>query len=221
MANPIQLPVVQFFDNNGNPLAGGSVWTFTPGTATPKTTWSDRNQNTLNTNPVYLDAAGRCSLFGTGGYRVILKDANGNVLWDHDGSDVANYISDVNITGNLAVSGGITSQTAIQSAGPLLGHDIAASGFLNVVGKIAGLGGYELTGDGFIGGTGTTIMNTVAMNGLNVQNSIGCGGTVSFNLTGNGSSNALNVWIGSTLVFQITSDGNVHMRSGHAIQYDL
>lgn len=52
------LPVSQqWFDNNGNPLAGGKVFTYIAGTSTPKNSYADYALSALNTNPVILDAA--------------------------------------------------------------------------------------------------------------------------------------------------------------------
>lgn len=78
------LPVaqVQFLDANGRPLAGGTLATYVPGTTTGKTTWTDAAGTVANTNPVVLDSAGRCSLYGDGLYRTILEDSGGNLIWD-------------------------------------------------------------------------------------------------------------------------------------------
>lgn len=75
----------QYFDANGNPLAGGSVYSYVPNTTTAKTTWSDQNELNPNTQPVVLNAGGFPSagaIFGQGNYRQIVKDANGNLIWD-------------------------------------------------------------------------------------------------------------------------------------------
>lgn len=49
----------QFFDNNGNPLAGGLVYTYSAGTTTPIATYTSSSGSTANTNPIVLDSAGR------------------------------------------------------------------------------------------------------------------------------------------------------------------
>jgi len=72
----------QFFDAQGNPLAGGSVGFYIPATLVFKTTWQDASQATPNANPVILDAAGEAQIWGTGTYRQIVKDSLGNVVWD-------------------------------------------------------------------------------------------------------------------------------------------
>lgn len=72
----------QFLDANGDPLANGTVAFFIPNTLTPKDTWSDPDQNTLNSNPITLDAGGYAIIYGAGSYRQIVKDEDGNLLWD-------------------------------------------------------------------------------------------------------------------------------------------
>lgn len=74
--------VTQFFDNNGNPLSLGTVQTYIAGTSTPKTTWQDAGETVPNTNPINLDIAGRTLLYGQGTYREVVKDSNGNLIWD-------------------------------------------------------------------------------------------------------------------------------------------
>jgi len=71
---------VQFFDDNGNPLSGGRLYTYDAGGTTPKATYSDAAGTVLNANPVVLDAAGRATVFLDGTtYRFDLKTA-GDVL---------------------------------------------------------------------------------------------------------------------------------------------
>lgn len=80
----LQLPngKVQVLDGNGDPLAGGSIFMYIPGTTTLKNTWKDPNTTTLNTNPIILDANGEAVIFGGGQYRQVVYDLNGNLLWD-------------------------------------------------------------------------------------------------------------------------------------------
>lgn len=71
-----------FSDANGQPLSGGSVYFYAPSTSTPKDTWQDSPQTTLNTNPVILNARGEAAIYGSGPYRQVLRDAAGNLIWD-------------------------------------------------------------------------------------------------------------------------------------------
>lgn len=71
-----------FINENGVPLARGSVFFYIPGTTTLKTTWQDAAKTILNTNPIILDAAGRAIIYGSGSYRQLVKDELGNTVWD-------------------------------------------------------------------------------------------------------------------------------------------
>lgn len=68
----------QFFDTAGNPLTGGKLYFYESGSSSAlKDTYSDAAETVENTNPVILDADGRCpDVFGNGSYRVILKDSS-------------------------------------------------------------------------------------------------------------------------------------------------
>ena len=104
-------PKAQFFAADGTPLVGGKVYTYAAGTSTPLATFTNANALTPNTNPVILDARGECNLwFSTGtSYKVILHDADDNLIWSVD--NIATYgtlssqnFNNVNITGG-AISG--------------------------------------------------------------------------------------------------------------------
>jgi hypothetical protein len=49
----------QFFDNNGNVLSGGKIYTYEAGTTTPLATYTSSTGVTAHTNPIVLDSAGR------------------------------------------------------------------------------------------------------------------------------------------------------------------
>lgn len=84
----------RFFDLNGLPLAGGQVFTYQAGTTTPQITYSNAT-GTQNTNPVVLDSSGYADIWfdPTLAYKVVLQDANSNVLWTEDGITYAVGIS--------------------------------------------------------------------------------------------------------------------------------
>src|ERR1700760_3828362 len=87
---PLLLPIpeLQFLDQDGKPYAGGTVATLVPGTSTPKTCWVDHDGAAMAENPVVLDSAGRCILFGDGEYRLVVRDAAGNLVYDQWTSSV-------------------------------------------------------------------------------------------------------------------------------------
>lgn len=85
MADRIINPFLQYFDDNGNPLSGGEVFFYEPGTTTPKDTFSDNDLSVPNTNPLVLDASGRAGpIFLDGEYRAIIKDSAGVTIDDQD-----------------------------------------------------------------------------------------------------------------------------------------
>jgi hypothetical protein len=80
----------QFFDNNGNPLSGGKLFTYAAGTTTNQATYTSSSGNTAHTNPIILDSAGRVSgsseVWLTNGqrYKFLLKTSADVQLWSAD-----------------------------------------------------------------------------------------------------------------------------------------
>src|SRR5215469_7018407 len=72
----------QFIDQNGQPLVGGQVYFYQVGTLVPKDTFCDPAQTIPNTNPIILGAGAYAVIFGSGSYRQVLQDINGNTIWD-------------------------------------------------------------------------------------------------------------------------------------------
>jgi hypothetical protein len=77
-------PKQTFTDDAGKPLVGGQIYTYAAGTLTPKATYQDAALTIANTNPVIANARGEVIMYGAGTYRLILKDKQGNTLWDRD-----------------------------------------------------------------------------------------------------------------------------------------
>jgi len=97
----------QFFDNNGDMLSGGKIYTYEAGTTTPLTTYTSSTGITAHTNPIVLDAAGRVP---SGGeiwvqlqlYKFILKTSTNVTLatYDNVGSSFNSTAIIANFTGN-------------------------------------------------------------------------------------------------------------------------
>lgn len=68
----------QYFDANGNPLAGGKIYTYLTGTVTPATTYNN-STGTPNANPIVLDSQGRTRIYldPLVAYKFVLVDSLG------------------------------------------------------------------------------------------------------------------------------------------------
>lgn len=111
-------PYSYFADDNGHPLAGGLIYTYTAGTSTPVTTYAN-SSGTPNSNPVVLDAAGRASIYLQPGlaYKYIVKTSVGALVRSAD-NITASILAGV--TGsNIALCQGrltLTSGTPVTTA---------------------------------------------------------------------------------------------------------
>lgn len=92
-------PFSAFYDNNGAPLNGGLVYTYVAGTTTPKDTYTTSSGLIANTNPVVLDAGGRAPIWLNGSYKIIIKDALGNII-----GTPSDNITSPTATGNMSTS---------------------------------------------------------------------------------------------------------------------
>lgn len=96
----------QFFDNNGNPLSGGKLFTYAAGTTTPQTTYTTSAGNVEHTNPIILDSAGRVSgsseiWLQFAPYKFVLKTSTDVTLgtWDNISGESAAETTTENFTG--------------------------------------------------------------------------------------------------------------------------
>lgn len=79
----------QFFDNSGNVLSGGLLYTYEAGTTTPLATYTSSSGGIAHTNPIQLNAAGKVPsgeiwLDYSKKYKFVLKTANDVLLNTYD-----------------------------------------------------------------------------------------------------------------------------------------
>ncbi len=73
----------------GAPLSNGELSTFDIGTSDPKPTFRDYARTQANTNPIILNSAGRFRCYlGVGGYKFVLRDSQGNLIWTEEYDNV-------------------------------------------------------------------------------------------------------------------------------------
>lgn len=96
MANTYPSPVKQFFDDEGNPLAGGLLYTYAAGTTTPLATYTNSGGGTANANPIVLDSRGEAAIWlGPARYKLVLKTADDVEIWTQDNiRDFNSYLSE-------------------------------------------------------------------------------------------------------------------------------
>jgi hypothetical protein len=97
----------QFFDNNGNPLTGGKIFTYSSGTTTNQATYISSAGVTAHTNPIILDAAGRVpggEIWLTDGlqYKFVIKTANDVLIGTYDNiiginSNFVNFLTETEV----------------------------------------------------------------------------------------------------------------------------
>jgi hypothetical protein len=79
----------QFFDNNGDPLVGGKLFTYAAGTTTPQVTYTSATGVTANSNPIILNGGGRvpAEIWLTDGlqYKFVLYSSTDQLIgsWDN------------------------------------------------------------------------------------------------------------------------------------------
>jgi len=105
-------------DGDGNPFANGTIEFYVAGTDTPSEVFADADGSTSLGSEVDLDSDGRTATGiylnpEFGGYKVILKDANGDVVWTQDQvespADVFyNFFGQTLVNGHRDVTNGYT-----------------------------------------------------------------------------------------------------------------
>ena len=111
MATLTPTPKQQFLDANGNPLAGGKLYTYAAGTTTPLATYTDSSGTVPNSNPIILDSRGEAAVWlGSYAYKFKLTNSADVEVWTVDNITSIQYLSDA-----LATSSGSSLVGFLQS----------------------------------------------------------------------------------------------------------
>lgn len=125
----------QFFDANGDPLSGGLLYTYSPGTTTPKATYADKDGGTPNSNPIELDARGEAEIWLDGIYKFVLKDSSGATIWTADNQfGIGNASQYGTLTKNVGGSANVTLSASESSARYILLSGALAGNISVIVG---------------------------------------------------------------------------------------
>ncbi len=102
------------FDDNGDPLVGGKLFSYAAGTTTPLATYTDQTGLTPNPNPVILDADGKAQVWlGNDAYKFVLTDSSDVVI---ETVDRVSLIGDGSVTTVKIADGGVTTAKIANSA---------------------------------------------------------------------------------------------------------
>jgi hypothetical protein len=118
------MPVIQFSDVNGNPLAGGYVYTYEASTSINQATYTDSTGTTVNTDPVVLNAAGEpSSPLGPGfaGGIYLTNGANYRICVFSSSSVQQWCANNIQLFGGSAVGSSLNGQVLYNCAGAVCG----------------------------------------------------------------------------------------------------
>tara|TARA_R110000796_G_scaffold103175_1_gene212320 strand:- start:1202 stop:3013 length:1812 start_codon:yes stop_codon:yes gene_type:complete len=94
-------PAYQFLDGNGDVLASANLYFYYSRTNELRSIYSDTTLETTQTNPVVTDSAGRITggiFLGDIYFRVVLRDANGVLVWSTSDGQPLPFIRDDDTT---------------------------------------------------------------------------------------------------------------------------
>lgn len=145
-------PKFQAFDDNGDPLSGGLVYTYVNGTTTDKATYTTVTLGVANANPVVLDTRGEADIHLSGVYTIVLKTSAGVAIWTLDdvegqGSTIVDFVqlSDYADLPAAITAIGATETTLYIDDDDTLGANATIPSTTSVV----GMNGHTITTTGF------------------------------------------------------------------------
>jgi hypothetical protein len=155
MAHVLPFPRFRAFDTNGNPLAGGKLYSYAAGTSTPLNTYTSKTEGATNANPTILDSNGEADVWlGASAYKFVLKTSADVTLWTVDN---VTFLNNDSLTLDKIPDGMFTANAA--------GLAKFANGFLT-----ADTAGRAKMADGFVTASqlGASAVETAKINNLAV-----------------------------------------------------
>jgi len=134
--------------NTFAPASAGVVYTYSAGTTTNKTVWTDRGKTSAAQNPFTLNSMGQAQVYGEGIYKFVIKDAvGGATLYTYDDNisigtvqgpwvDVSQYAS---LTAAVTAIGSINNTTLLISGTTTLTANTTVTDNITLLHKSPGL----------------------------------------------------------------------------------
>lgn len=151
----------QFFDNSGNVLSGGKIYTYQAGTTTPLATYTSNSESAFHTNPIILDSAGRVPSGGEiwlqlgVGYKFVLKTSTEVLIATYDNIPSSAQPPAANDANSIMYEQGYTVTAGSFVVGKI--YRIASVGTTNftLIGAVNNTIGTHFIATGVGSGTGT------------------------------------------------------------------
>lgn len=151
----------QFFDNNGNPLTGGKIYTYAAGTTTPRVTYTTNSDSSLHTNPIVLDSAGRVPSGGEiwlqlgVGYKFVVKTSADVLIATYDNIPSAAQPPAANDADSIMYEQGYTVTAGSFVAGKIYRIATIGTTDFTLIGATSNTVGLHFVATGSGSGTGT------------------------------------------------------------------
>lgn len=133
--SPVWGAGAQLFDNSGNVLTGGKIYTYLAGTTTPATTYTSSNGLTPNSNPIIANSAGRVPyeiwLTENVEYKFVLKDSNDTLIGTYDnivGVNQSQAVDAADVTYTPPFTGSVETNVEAKLAQTVSVEDFGAVG---------------------------------------------------------------------------------------------
>jgi hypothetical protein len=151
----------QFFDNVGNILAGGKIYTYEAGTTTPRATYTTASDSAFHTNPIILDSAGRIPNGGElwlqigVGYKFIVKTSDETLIASYNNIPSSAQPPAANDADSIMYEQGTLVTAGNFEAGKMYRiESIGSTNFVSI-GAVANISGLHFTASAAGTGTGT------------------------------------------------------------------
>lgn len=158
----------QWFDNNGDPLSFGRIYTYEFDTSTPLITYSDMDLTVANTNPVILDIAGRANIFTDQPIKTVINTVtDATIVTLNQDQTPTDWSVITNKPTTLAGYGVVTVpwNQIVSHPTTLAGYGVTQVDWLTITNKPTTLAGY-----GIVSNVGKSI-HLVGANKMVLQNS--------------------------------------------------
>jgi hypothetical protein len=177
----------QFFDNNGDVLSGGKIYTYAAGTTTNQATYTSNSGSAFHTNPIILDSAGRVPSGGEIwlqlgiGYKFVVKTSTEVLIATYDNIPSSAQPPAANDDDSIMYEQGYTVTAGSFVVGKI--YRIASVGTTNftTIGAVNNIVGTHFIATGVGTGTGTAELSQTVETKLRQTVSV-----IDFGAVGNG-----------------------------------